>query len=67
MEYAGQAKNHFGGRVAGFNAKTVINRRSFGLNWNEVLDAGGVVLGEKVNINLDIELNPRPAAVIATA
>lgn len=66
VEYAGQAKNHFGGSVAGFNAKTVINRKNFGLNWNVVLDAGGVLLGEKVTINLDIELNPQPTAVATT-
>lgn len=66
VEYAGQVKNHFGGSVAGFNAKTVINRKNFGLNWNVVLDAGGMVLGEKVNINLDIELNPQPATVTTT-
>ena len=66
VDYAGQAKNHFGGGVAGFNAKTVINRKDFGLNWNVALEAGGVVLGEKININLEIELNPQPA-VAATA
>jgi polyisoprenoid-binding protein YceI len=63
VEYAGQATNHFGGRVAGFSAKTVINRKNFGLNWNVALEAGGVVIGEKVTINLEIELNPQPATV----
>ncbi len=41
---------------AGFSAETEINRKHFGLGWNVALEAGGVVVGEKVKITLDVQL-----------
>lgn len=55
VDYTGQAKSPFGDTRAGFSAKTSINRKDFGLNWNVALEAGGVMVSEKVNITLDIE------------
>ena len=40
----------------GATATTKINRRDFGLSWNKVLDNGGLVVGDEVNIYLEIEL-----------
>jgi polyisoprenoid-binding protein YceI len=40
---------------AGFLAKTRINRKDFGVNWNGVLDRGGVVVGDDVEITIDAE------------
>lgn len=40
---------------AGFVAKTRINRHDFGISWNSVLDRGGVVVGDEVDITLDAE------------
>jgi polyisoprenoid-binding protein YceI len=40
---------------AGFYAETEINRHDFGLNWNSVLDRGGVVVGSMVEIKIDAE------------
>ncbi len=65
VEHAGVNKNPWGVTVAGFSAKTSINRKDFGLNWNVALEAGGMLVAEKVNINLEVELNP--AQVPATA
>lgn len=46
-----------GGKIRiGASATTKINRKNFGLNWNVVLEAGGVLVGEEVTITLDIEL-----------
>ena len=45
----------WGGTRAGFSAKTTINRKDFGLHWNAALEAGGVLVGEKVEITLEIE------------
>jgi len=67
VEYAGQAKSHFGDNRAGFTAKTSINRKDFGLNWNVALEAGGVVVSDKVNISLDVELVEEVAKVEAVA
>ncbi len=55
VEYAGQSKSPFGDTRSGFTGKTTINRKDFGLNWNVALEAGGVMVSEKVNIILEIE------------
>jgi len=54
-EYLGRAKDPWGGERIGFFAKTTINRKDFGLTFNIPLEGGGVVVGEKVEITLDIE------------
>lgn len=40
---------------AGFVAKTTINRHDFGVSWNGSLDKGGIVVGNKVEITIDVE------------
>jgi len=55
-EYHGQGKNPWGQQVAGLSAKTKINRKDFGLNWNQTLEAGGVLVSEDVNIEIDLEV-----------
>jgi polyisoprenoid-binding protein YceI len=45
----------FGGKRAGFWATGLIDRRDFGLTWNKNLDRGGVVVGDKIKIKLEIE------------
>lgn len=40
---------------AGFSASTELNRKDYGIVWNKVLDAGGLVLGETVKISIEIE------------
>ena len=40
---------------AGFSATTRINRKDFGVNWNSILDNGGVVVGDEVIITIDAE------------
>lgn len=45
------------GTKAGFSATTVINRKDFGMTYNAVLDNGGIMLGEDVKIELNIEVN----------
>ena len=54
-EYGGRAKDPWGGERAGFHAKTKIDRREFGLQWNQVLEAGGVLVGDTVEITIDVE------------
>jgi polyisoprenoid-binding protein YceI len=45
----------WGGRRVGANASTTINRKDFRVNWHRVLEAGGLVVGDEVKINLEIE------------
>ena len=53
-EYAGLGKDPFGLTRAGLSAKTRINRKDWGLNWNQALEAGGWLVSEDVNIEIDL-------------
>jgi len=53
---APEAKDPWGNRKSGASAKTKINRKDFGLVWNMALETGGVLVGEDVQIHLDLEL-----------
>lgn len=55
VEHSGQAKDPWGNQRMGFAARTSIERKEFGLTWNQVLDAGGVMIGERVDIEIDLE------------
>ena len=43
-------------RANGFTATGVINRHDFGVSWNAAIEGGGVVIGDKVTINIEAEL-----------
>lgn len=49
-------KDPWGNTRAGGVATTKINRKDFGLTWNKTLEAGGVVVGDEVEITIDIEI-----------
>jgi polyisoprenoid-binding protein YceI len=53
--FEGSAKDPWGGERAGFAATASIDRREFGLGWNKVLEAGGVLVGDKIELTLEIE------------
>ena len=55
VESLGRTKDPWGGERAGFSASTSINRKDFGLHWNVALETGGVVVGEKIEIGIEIE------------
>lgn len=48
-------KDPWGNTRIGLSATTRVNRKDFGLNWNSVLEAGGLLVGEEVAISLDVE------------
>ena len=54
-ELTGRGRSPFGTEVAGFAARTEINRKEFGLNWNVALEAGGWLVGDKIDIHIDVE------------
>ena len=56
LEFEGLGADPWGGTRAGFTAKTVIDRTEFGVEFNAALETGGVLLGDKVTIELDIQL-----------
>jgi polyisoprenoid-binding protein YceI len=51
----GRGKDPWGGERAGFSATTKIKRSDFGLTWNQVLETGGIAVGDEIKISLDIE------------
>ena len=55
LEVSGFGPDAYGGTRAGFSAATTINRADFGVDISMPLDGGGVVVGDKVTINLEIE------------
>ncbi|GLZ75986.1 polyisoprenoid-binding protein [Actinorhabdospora filicis] len=54
FEYTGTATDPFGNLRAGFEGKTVINRKDWGVNWNAALETGGVLVSEKVTLEFDV-------------
>lgn len=55
VEESGRAKDPWGGERFGFSARTRVNRADYGLTWNLALEAGGFVVGDKIEIRLDLE------------
>lgn len=55
VEIHGVGKDPWGNVRAGFTAKTTISRKDFGLAWNQALETGGVLVGDEVDITLEIE------------
>ncbi len=51
----GEGKDPWGNQRAGFTATTTLNRKDFGIVWNEPLETGGFLLGEDVDVTLEIE------------
>ena len=56
VEYAGQAKSPWGTISAGFSARTKINRKDWGLTWNVALETGGVLVGDEITVEIEVEL-----------
>jgi len=62
MTFEGQSKDPMSGNeVAGFSGNGKLNRKDFGLTWNTTLETGGVLVGDEVKINLELELHKQKA------
>jgi polyisoprenoid-binding protein YceI len=55
-EFQGRGKDPWGGERMGFEAKGKINRKDFGLSWNQALEAGGWLLGDDIKMTIEVEL-----------
>jgi polyisoprenoid-binding protein YceI len=62
LEPNGFGPDAWGGTRAGFTVTTEISRKDFGIEFNMPLEGGGVVLGDKINVTLEIEAVLQPAA-----
>lgn len=58
VEYGGKGTNPWGQEVVAFSAESKVNRKEFGLTWNQALETGGVLVGEDIKITVELELNP---------
>ena len=65
VEQHGQANDPWGNVRAAFTAKTSIDRKDFGLTWNQVLETGGVMVGDRVELEAEIEAVKQVAAQVA--
>jgi polyisoprenoid-binding protein YceI len=54
-EYEGRGKDPWGNERIGFSGHVAINRKDYGLGWNQALETGGVLVGEEVKIDLSVE------------
>ncbi|OLS39906.1 YceI family protein [Bacillus sp. MRMR6] len=55
VTFEGQGKDPWGNEKVGFSAEGTLNRSDYGLVWNAALETGGVLVGDKVKINLQIQ------------
>lgn len=55
VEFHGTNKNPYGKTVAGLTVRGTINRTDFGVNFNAALETGGLLVAEKVKLELDVE------------
>jgi polyisoprenoid-binding protein YceI len=55
VEFEGHIVSPYGHEVIGFSATTEINRDEFGITWNQAIEAGGVVVGPRVKIEISAE------------
>lgn len=56
VEYAGTARSPWGTTSAGFSATTSLDRKEWGLTWNQALETGGVLVGDKIKVDIEIEI-----------
>lgn len=56
VEYAGKAKSPWGTVSAGFSATAKLSRKDWGLTYNSPLETGGFLVGDQVNISIELEL-----------
>jgi polyisoprenoid-binding protein YceI len=54
-EFLGRVTDPFGVERLAFSARTSIDRKDFGLTWNKALETGGMLVGERIDIELDVQ------------
>ena len=54
FEYTGTATDPFGNERVGLEGSVVINRKDFGVSWNAALEGGGVLVSEKVTLEIEV-------------
>lgn len=65
VEHSPAMKDPWGNLRVGFTAKGAVDRKDFGLTWNQALEAGGVLVGDRVDLEIEIEAVKATAAQAA--
>ena len=55
VEFGGKNRDPWGGERVGFSASGKIDRRDFGLTWNQALETGGVLVANDIKISIEVE------------
>ena len=55
VAFGGVAKDPWGKERAGFSLQLTLNRKDYGISWNKILDQGGTLVGDDVEISVDLE------------
>lgn len=55
FEFSGVVVDPYGNQRAGFEGSATINRKDWGVSWNAALDGGGVMVSDKINLELEVE------------
>ena len=66
VEYLGQSRM-WGKTSAGFKAHTAIDRKEWGLTWNMAVETGGILVGDEIKVDIELELVKQPEAVAEAA
>jgi polyisoprenoid-binding protein YceI len=65
VEYGGQGKDPWGNQRVGFTATASLNRKDFGLTWNQALETGGVLVADRVDFEIELQAIQQAAATAA--
>jgi len=65
VEALGLAKDPWGNERAAFSGKAAVDRKDFGLTWNQVLETGGVMVGDRIDIEMEVQAVRQAAAKVA--
>ncbi len=65
VEYGGQGKDPWGNQRAGFSATASLNRKDFGLTWNQALETGGLLVADRVDIEIELQAIKQVVAKVA--
>ena len=55
VEFGGKTRDPWGGQRVGFSATGKIDRRDFGLVWNQAMETGGVLVGNDIKVNIEVQ------------
>jgi polyisoprenoid-binding protein YceI len=64
VEYGGRGKDPWGNQRAGFTATVSLNRKDFGLTWNQALETGGVLVADRVDVEIELQAVLQAAAKV---